>query len=89
MFVPGSSQPQQFFDVWSQLAREHLARLESLSEQVGKLQGQGVQRAHQAIDESAKLMKASMDYATELGAEWRKLGLEATRKTAEIMTPKA
>ena len=56
--------------------------LEQLSAQLSKAQGQGVERAQAAIDESAKLMKESMTYALQLSNEWHKLSLEMTKKAA-------
>lgn len=80
MFVPNFSQPQQFFDAWNQLAKDQLDRMLELSEQMAKLHGQGLERAHGMIDESAKLMKASLDASQQLSNEWRKLGIEMTKK---------
>jgi hypothetical protein len=80
MFVPNFTQPQHFFDAWNQMAKDQLDRMLDLSEQMTKLQGQGVERAHTVIDESAKLMKASLDASVQLSNEWRKLGVEMTKK---------
>jgi hypothetical protein len=80
MFVPNFTHPQQFFDSWNQMAKDQLDRMLDLGEQMAKLQGQGVERAHTVIDESAKLMKASLDASVQLSNEWRKLGVEMTKK---------
>jgi hypothetical protein len=85
MFPNAFTQPQQFSETWTRMAKEQLARLEGLAEQMAKLQGQHVERAQEAIDESARLMKESISYANQLGAEWRKLSLETTRKATEMM----
>lgn len=84
MFMPGFSQPQQFFELWTKAAKENLARLETLSAQMQKLQGQGIDRAHEAIDESAKLMKESLTYAQTLGLEWQKLTLETIKTSTTV-----
>lgn len=89
MFVPGFTQPQQFFEMWTAAAKEQTARMEQLNAEMAKLQGQNVERAQQAIDECAKLMKESLSYALTLSNDWRKLGIEITRKTAQGMTPGA
>jgi hypothetical protein len=85
MFMPGFSQPTQFFDLWTRTAKEQVERMEQLGEQLAKAQGQGVERAQQAIDESAKLMKESMTYALTLSNEWRKMNLELVKKTGETL----
>ena len=82
MFMPDFTQPQQFMQMWTQAAKDHLDRLEQLSDQLAKVQGQGVERAQAAIGESAKLMQESMSYALNLSNEWRKLGLEMSKKSA-------
>jgi hypothetical protein len=87
MFIPGFTQPQQFLEMWAKAAKDQMDRMEQLGEQLGKVQGQSVERAQQAIDESAKLMKESMSYALTLSNEWRKLGIDITRKTTQGMTP--
>ena len=85
MFMPGFTQPNVFFDLWTRAAKEHVERIEQLSDQLGKAQGQGVERAQQAVDESAKLMKESLSYALTLSSEWRKLNLELVKKTSESL----
>ncbi len=85
MFMPGFNSPNQFFDLWTRTAKEHLERMEQLGEQLAKAQGQGVERAQQAIDESAKLMKESLSYGLTLSNEWRKLNLEMVKKTGESL----
>lgn len=85
MFMPGFNSPNQFFDLWTRAAKDQLERMEQLGEQLAKAQGQGVERAQQAIDESAKLMKESLAYGLTLSNEWRKLNLEMVKKTGESL----
>lgn len=85
MFMPGFTQPTQFFDFWTKAAKEQLERMEQLSDQMAKAQGQGVERAQQAIDESSKLMKESLTYALALSNEWRKLNLDMAKKASESL----
>lgn len=35
------------------------------------------------------LMKETLAYATELSTEWRKITLDATKRAADAVTPKA
>lgn len=86
MFMPNFTQPQQFVEMWAQAAKANVERLEQLSEQLAKVQGQGVERAQAAIDESAKLVKESLSYALTLGNEWRKIGIEMTKKAAQSVS---
>jgi hypothetical protein len=89
MFTNGFVQPQQVLELWAQMGQEHVARMDQMAEQIQKAQAQAAERAAEAIDESARLMKETMTYATQLSAEWRKITLEATRKAAEMAAPKA
>ncbi len=85
MLFPNFTQPQQFFEVWTEMAKAHVERMEQLGVELAKLQGQNVERAQTAIDESAKLMKASLEAGNQLANEWRKIGVEMTRKaTASV-----
>jgi hypothetical protein len=63
--------------------------MDKMAEQVQSMQGQAVERTKEAIDETARLMKESVAYATALSNEWRKVSLEATKKATEMVTPKA
>jgi hypothetical protein len=86
MFVPDFTQVQQFWMTWGKMAGTQLAQLEKMSAELGKVRGEGVERAQQAIDESARLMKESLSYANELSTQWQKLGLELSRQAAQTGT---
>ena len=69
---------------WKKMVDDHLARVELACAEVGRLQDQALAQNHKAIDDMAKLSRDSVEYAGQLAAEWRKLTLDATRKTAEL-----
>ena len=83
MFGGPFTQPQQFFDAWTKLSAEQIARFEQMTAQVEDLQQKAFVRACEAIDESARLMKESMTYSLKLQDEWRKITLEAGKKAGE------
>ena len=83
MFMPGFTQPQQFFDAWARAAREQLERMEQLQTEMQKAQGQGVEHAQRAIDESAKLMKESLSYGLELSTAWQKLAIDMAKQSTK------
>lgn len=89
MFTNPFLQSQQFLDLWVKSTQEQIARMDQMAEQLHKVQGQAVDRTREAIDESARLMKESLAYSVQLSSEWRKVTLEATKKTADLYTPKA
>jgi hypothetical protein len=88
MFNTPFVQSQQMLEMWTRATQEQLARMDKMAEQVQSMQGQAVDRTKEAIDETARLMKESLVYATALSAEWRKVTLEATKKATEMVTPK-
>lgn len=59
------------------------------SDTVNRLRDSGTDQAQASIDELAKLTTASMGYATRMSAEWRKLTLEAWKRSAQWMKPTA
>jgi hypothetical protein len=89
MFDTVISQSQQFLAGWSKLWQHQLERLDQASQEAARLQEEGAARTSEVIDELAKLGKASLDYANRVSAEWRHVGLEAVRRSAESMTPGA
>jgi hypothetical protein len=84
MFFQPFTQSQQFFTAWQQMVRDHLVRVEALSSQIAEAEQQGYERAGEAVDEWAKLMKSSLDYAQKLNGEWRKQTIEATKQASTV-----
>lgn len=79
-----NSHVQQTKAAWTRAVDDGVARMTAALEESAKLETKGAEQVTQAIDELAKLQKDSLAYALQLGAEWRKLALEATRRTAEL-----
>lgn len=69
---------------WKRMVDEQTGRVESIYAEMAKVEDKGVERLHSAVDESARLMKDSFTWYSELSAEWRKMSLDATRRTAEM-----
>lgn len=89
MFTHPFVQSQQMLETWNKLTAEQLGRMQQMTAEVQKLQGQAVTRAREAIDETARLMKETLDYAQSLAAEWQKITVETVTKAAETAVPKA
>ena len=75
------------YDAWRKAMEDGLDRMRGACEEFGRVEAQGAVQARTAIDEGARLMRESVQYATTLSAEWRRASLEATRRTLEMMTP--
>lgn len=69
---------------WKRMVDEQTGRVESLYAEIAKVEDKGVERLNAAVDESARLMKDSFSWYGEMSAEWRKMSLDATRRTAEL-----
>ncbi len=80
---------QQGMDAWRKTVEEQTARLGSMVEELDAIQQKQVEQTTQALDEYAKLVKESFSYAANLTAQWRRLALESSKRTAEMMAPRA
>jgi hypothetical protein len=65
------------FETWQKLTDDSIARTTALFAEVDKAEAKRVQRAESAIEEVAKLQKETLAYSAQLGAEFRKVSLEA------------
>ncbi len=73
------------YDAWKKMVDDQLGRIETFTDEMARYEKQAVAQATQAVDELAKLMKESMDYAGQLSAEWRKVAIETTHKASEMV----
>lgn len=87
MFHSYFVQPQQIWDTWNKGLKAGFDRLESAGSELDKMQDQGVERSHQAIEETSKLMKESLTYTAQLASEWRKWWLGAAKQTSDLANP--
>ena len=69
---------------WKKLVDEQTVRMESLYSEIAKMEDKGVERMQSAVDESARLLKDTFAWYGEMTSEWRKMTLDATKRTAEL-----
>lgn len=77
------------WDVWQKMAEDSLSRTTSFYDEMDRLEAKGVERAETAIHELAKMTKETLAYNAQLGAEWRKLSLEALQKASSAFVEAA
>ena len=65
-------QPEAAFPFFG-LFDDQLKRFEQFQKELAKLEQKNIEQARLMIDESAKLMKESLDYSAKLSAEFRRL----------------
>ena len=70
------------------LIAEQTARFEAALAELGKLQSKGVAQMNALIEGAARVTQEQVAFAEQLGGEWRRLVLAATRSTADLITPK-
>lgn len=88
MFFDPIVQSQKALEIWTQATQAQLVRMADVAKHFDTHAAEANERTREAIDESARLMKASLDYATKLGAEWRKISLDLAAQAAASV-PKA
>ena len=81
-----TSQTQQIKDNFRKAVTDHAERVDSVFSEMGKLEEKGLEQAAAQLDEVARLTKVSLAYASELTAQWRKLWVDAARRTAEMVS---
>jgi hypothetical protein len=89
MFFDAFVQSQKALDLWTRLTQEQLVRMGEMAKQADVVGGQATVRTREAIDETARLMKASLDYASDLGAEWRRITLDVANQVTSQAAPAA
>jgi hypothetical protein len=65
------------------------ARVETAVSELNKLQAKGVEQAQTVIETATRVTQEQIAFAEQVGGEWRKLVLAATRSATELFTPKA
>lgn len=68
---------------------EQAARYETAVAELGKLQSKGLAQANAIFESVTRSGQEQLAFAEQLGGEWRKLVLAATRSAAGIFAPKA
>ena len=72
---------------FQKISEDSIARATSFYGEVDKLEAKGVERSAVAIDEVSVNFKETLAYGAQLGAEWRKLTLDAIKQSQAAFTP--
>jgi len=83
-----SDETQKIPPAVEKLIAEQTARFEAALAELGKLQSKGVAQMNALIEGAARVTQEQVAFAEQLGGEWRRLVLAATRSTADLITPK-
>ncbi len=77
------------FEAWQKVTDESIQRATAFYGEVDKLEAKGVERTTVAIDEMSVIGKETLAYSAQLGAEWRKLTLDAFKQATSSFAPQA
>jgi hypothetical protein len=77
------------FEQWQKMTEESIARATAFYGEVDKLEAKGVERTTVAIDEVSVNFKETLAYGAQLGAEWRKLSMDAIKQASTAFVPTA
>jgi hypothetical protein len=80
---------QQAANSFEKAINDQAARFETAFTELSKLQSKGVAQATALIEGAARVAQEQVQFAEQIGGEWRKLVLSATRSASELFAPKA
>jgi len=79
-------QLQQAQAFWKKAIEDTFGRTAAFYEEMAKVDASRNEQVSGAVDEVAKLTKESLAYSASLGAEWRRLTLEAIKRSTEMFS---
>ncbi len=88
MSVKPISQTQQNLRAWKNMVDDQVAAVDLAFGEAARLEAQGMERAQTAVVEMAKLSQDTLIFWGRLTLEWRRLSLDAIRRTADLMIPR-
>ena len=83
------AQAQKVTSAVEKVIAEFGSRVETAVGELNKLQAKGVEQAQTVIETATRVTQEQIAFAEQVGGEWRKLVLAATRSATELFTPKA
>jgi hypothetical protein len=68
---------------------EQASRFETAVSEMNKLQSKGLEQASALVESVTRAAKEQIAFAEQIGGEWRKLVLAATKNASELFAHKA
>jgi len=84
-----ADQTQKTLPAVEKLISEQTARFEAAVAEMNKLQSKSVAQINEFVEGATRVAHEQIAFAEQLGGEWRKLVLAATRNAADLFAPKA
>jgi DNA-binding transcriptional regulator GbsR (MarR family) len=80
------TQANQFTEQFKKSMDEQMARMEAVQQEMASLEKKNMEQMQRNMQEMARLFQEGLQYSAQLSAEWRKMSLEAARRTATMMS---
>ena len=68
---------------------DQASRLETAVSELNKLQSKSLEQVSALVESATRAAKEQIAFAEQIGGEWRKLVLAATKSATELFVPKA
>ena len=80
---------QQVTNAAEKAVSEQTSRFENALSEMNKLQSKGLEQVSALVENVSRAAKEQIAFAEQIGSEWRKLMLAATKNATELFAPKA
>jgi hypothetical protein len=80
---------QQVTNAVEKAISEQATRFESAVGELNKLQSKGLEQVSVLVETASRAAKEQIAFAEQIGGEWRKLVLAATKNASELFAHKA
>lgn len=80
---------QQVTNAVEKVISEQASRFETVVTEMNKLQSKGLEQVNALVESVSRTAKEQIAFAEQIGGEWRKLMLAATKNATELFAPKA
>jgi len=80
---------QQVTNAVEKVISEQTTRFETAVSELNKLQSKGLEQVNALVESASRAAKEQIAFAEQIGGEWRKFMLAATKNATELFAPKA
>lgn len=80
--------PATMFDAWAHMAKDSMERMQSFYGELADLEDSAYAQIKRNARDLGDMMSESITYVADLSREWRKLSIEAARRSTELFSPR-
>jgi len=80
---------QQVTNAVEKVISEQASRFETAVGELNRMQSKGLEQVNALVESVSHAAKEQIAFAEQIGGEWRKLVLAATKSATELFAPKA